>query len=46
MSKEIKKKSAPRETPDQRAIRLQRVVFIILSVMIIMAMLLSAFATP
>ncbi len=44
MSKEIKKKTTPRDTPEQRAVRMQRVVFIILSVMIILAMVLSAFA--
>lgn len=45
MSKEIKKKTAPRDAPEQRARRMQRVVFIILSVMIILAMVLSVVAT-
>lgn len=45
MSKESKKKPTPRETPEQRALRLQRLVFIILSVMIILAMVLSVVAT-
>ncbi|MFZ6018197.1 MAG: hypothetical protein ACOYXO_01190 [Chloroflexota bacterium] len=45
MSKEIKKKSTPRESPEQRAARLQRLVFIILSLMIILAMVLSVVST-
>lgn len=45
MSKESKKKTTTRETPEQRAVRLQRLVFIILSVMIILAMVLSVVAT-
>ncbi|WP_322793198.1 hypothetical protein [Bellilinea sp.] len=45
MSKEIKKKSTPRESPEQRATRLQRLVFIILSLMIILAMVLSVVST-
>lgn len=45
MSKESKKKPTLRETPEQRALRLQRLVFIILSVMIILAMVLSVVAT-
>ncbi len=45
MSKESKKKITPRESPEQRAMRLQRLVFIILSVMIILAMVLSVVAT-
>ncbi|MFN7036814.1 MAG: hypothetical protein ACK4SN_10660 [Bellilinea sp.] len=45
MSKESKKKITPRESPEQRAKRLQRLVFIILSVMIILAMVLSVVAT-
>jgi hypothetical protein len=45
MSKEIKKKSTPRESPEQRAARWQRLVFIILSLMIILAMVLSVVST-
>jgi hypothetical protein len=45
MSKESKKKPTPRETPEQRAVRMQRLVFIILSVMIILAMVLSVVST-